>query len=163
MTARIFKFLFIAICCPFVPLFSYFLSGNIDYIKRYFTTTIDSMSYLDGLIESKCFIRFAKRRFQKEEKTYQIAGYCNNCGNCCINKKCIFLRSDDSLKFYCSIYHSKLRKLFNCAEYPINEEELVFYNCPTYYVVSNPHIDAFRKRFLKETAVSIGDSTDERN
>lgn len=75
------------------------------------------------------FGSFFKVRLDQSE---HITGSCTQCGNCCLNQACFFLESIDDQKFQCGIYHSPFRQFSNCGAFPISEEDIQRYSCPSY-------------------------------
>lgn len=71
------------------------------------------------------------------DQSDQITGACTQCGNCCLDKKCVFLEPVTDGKFECGIYNSPFRKFSNCRAFPISEEDIVRYDCPGYVI--NPY------------------------
>jgi hypothetical protein len=70
----------------------------------------------------------------------QITGSCTQCGNCCLDKKCVFLEPLTDGKFVCGVYNSPFRKFSNCGAFPISEEDIVRYDCPGYVLTPYPVI-----------------------
>ena len=70
----------------------------------------------------------------------QITGSCTQCGNCCLDKKCVFLEPLTDVKFVCGVYNSPFRKFSNCGAFPISEEDIVRYDCPGYVLTPYPVI-----------------------
>ena len=74
--------------------------------------------------------------FQQDKTLYEsIDGHCSKCGNCCLNRSCVFLESIGDDQFSCGIYHSRLRRFSNCGSFPINGHDIGRYQCPTYKVI----------------------------
>ena len=65
-------------------------------------------------------------------QTTHISGECTQCGNCCLNKQCVFLEPIEDDKFQCGVYNSPFRKLSNCGAFPISSEDIERYECPGY-------------------------------
>jgi hypothetical protein len=65
----------------------------------------------------------------------EIAGSCVQCGNCCMDKRCVFLEPIDDGRYQCGIYHSPFRRLSNCGSFPLNAHDISRYACPSYHVV----------------------------
>ena len=70
----------------------------------------------------------------------QITGSCTQCGNCCLDKKCVFLEPLTDGKFECGVYNSPFRRFSNCGTFPISEEDIVRYDCPGYILTPYPVI-----------------------
>jgi hypothetical protein len=75
------------------------------------------------------FGSFFKVRLDQSE---HITGSCTQCGNCCLNQDCFFLEKIEDQKYQCGIYHSPFRQFSNCGAFPISEEDIQRYSCPSY-------------------------------
>ena len=61
-----------------------------------------------------------------------IEGSCIKCGNCCLDKKCIFLEQSSENEYICGIYTSPLRRFSNCNSFPLNARDIQRYSCPSF-------------------------------
>jgi len=73
---------------------------------------------------------------ERVNQSDQITGACTQCGNCCLEKQCVFLEPMDDDKFGCGIYSSPFRNLSNCGGFPISQEDITRYDCPGYVLTS---------------------------
>ena len=64
-----------------------------------------------------------------------ITGFCVQCGNCCMDKRCMFLEPMAEGRYQCGIYHSAFRRLSNCGSFPLNAYDIERYACPSYKVI----------------------------
>ena len=64
-----------------------------------------------------------------------ITGSCVQCGNCCMDKRCMFLEPMAEGRYQCGIYHSAFRRLSNCGSFPLNAYDIERYACPSYKVI----------------------------
>ncbi len=64
-----------------------------------------------------------------------IEGECIKCGNCCLDKRCVFLEQTSEEEFQCGIYHSPFRRFSNCNSFPLDARDIERYACPSYTVV----------------------------
>ena len=64
-----------------------------------------------------------------------IQGTCIKCGNCCLDKKCVFLEQESENEYICGIYSSPLRKFSNCNSFPLDARDIERYSCPSFSVV----------------------------
>ncbi len=69
------------------------------------------------------------------EETVEIGGHCVQCGNCCMNHRCVFLENRGGGIFQCGIYTSPLRRFSNCGAFPVHARDIERYACPSYFVV----------------------------
>ncbi len=65
----------------------------------------------------------------------EIGGSCVQCGNCCMDKRCMFLEPTPEGRYQCGIYHSPFRRLSNCGSFPLNAYDIERYACPSYHVI----------------------------
>lgn len=63
-----------------------------------------------------------------------IDGHCVQCGNCCMNHRCVFLEPRGEGIFQCGIYTSPLRRFSNCSAFPVDARDIERYACPSYFV-----------------------------
>ena len=71
-----------------------------------------------------------------------VHGSCVQCGNCCLERKCVFLVAVADNKYQCGIYESRWRRFSNCGSFPLNQQDIDRYACPSYFVVPRPVADA---------------------
>jgi hypothetical protein len=69
------------------------------------------------------------------EAPVEIGGHCVQCGNCCMNHRCVFLEPRGGGIFQCGIYTSPLRRVSNCGAFPVSAQDIQRYDCPSYFVV----------------------------
>jgi len=74
-----------------------------------------------------------------------VYGECVQCGNCCLNRQCAFLKPIADGKFQCGIYGSYLRRFSNCGSFPLHAQDIERYQCPSYFVEGDPRV-----RWIKE-------------
>ena len=67
-----------------------------------------------------------------------VHGECVQCGNCCLNKRCAFLEAIEAGKYQCGIYGTYLRRFSNCGSFPLHAQDIERYQCPSYFVDSDP-------------------------
>jgi hypothetical protein len=63
-----------------------------------------------------------------------IQGHCVKCGNCCLDRRCVFLEQTTENEYECGIYHSPFRRFSNCGSFPLNQHDIERYACPSYFV-----------------------------
>jgi hypothetical protein len=66
----------------------------------------------------------------------EIHGSCIQCGNCCMEHRCAFLEPISDNTFSCGIYNSYWRRFSNCSSFPLNQNDIDRYACPSYFVSS---------------------------
>lgn len=75
---------------------------------------------------------FAASENKREER---IVGECTHCGQCCINKSCVYLQLGKGDESRCGIYNNWFWKRLTCGEYPISSEQIDIYSCPSFHAI----------------------------
>ena len=65
----------------------------------------------------------------------KILGRRNRCGQCCLERRCMFLDKQNDEEYLCGIYGTWLREHTHRGAYPINQTDIELYKCPTYFVI----------------------------
>ncbi|MEI6436974.1 MAG: hypothetical protein WCP32_19280 [Bacteroidota bacterium] len=60
-------------------------------------------------------------------------GTCNGCIQCCIRRRCVLM---DKKAGRCMSYDTFLWRYCNCGRYPESKEQIDFYNCPKWEIVT---------------------------
>ncbi len=111
-----------------------FLNGK--YIREYRLTLGKLRVHLQAVGEGPAerFLGSALGARQPDPDV-QISGHCVQCGNCCLNHRCVFLEPRGEGIFQCGIYTSPLRRFSNCAGFPVDAQDIARYACPSYVAV----------------------------
>ena len=145
MGVKIFKNIFsftakqisVLIFYVFLPVLPALLSATFakpKFVLNYWATIKKLMIYIDALKEGPLDHYFKDVVGLENEVPPTIEGSCVKCGNCCLNKRCIFLEQTNETEFHCGIYTSPLRNFSNCNSFPLNAKDIARYECPSYFV-----------------------------
>lgn len=119
---------------PLLPIVAALVFGKRSFILEYRATLRKALIHIAALREGPALHFFHDILGRVTKVPEEIQGECIQCGNCCMNKQCVFLEKIDDCKYQCGIYHSPLRKLSNCGSFPINKHDIERYACPSYFV-----------------------------
>jgi hypothetical protein len=117
---------------PLMPLFASVLFGRIKYTRNYKDTLERLRVHIAALREGPAQHFFHDVLGRGSNVPQEIHGECVQCGNCCMDRRCVFLETADKLTYQCGIYHSPFRRLSNCGSFPLNQWDIDRYNCPSY-------------------------------
>ena len=123
---------------PLSPLLLSLLTGKGSFVRNYYRTITRLLITLDAMRERRSVERYVQSllfvsRAPRAKK--KIGGFCSHCGNCCLDRRCLFLEKGKETQYLCGIFGTTLRRLTSCGAYPINQEDIDLYACPTYYVI----------------------------
>jgi len=71
-------------------------------------------------------------------------GTCTHCGNCCLNRSCLFLDFDAAGRSSCRIYGGRFWSVLNCSRYPESRNDIELYRCASFTAVALPDPPARR-------------------
>ena len=127
----------IALTMPLWPLMLTVMTGQLKHTKRYFTTIRKGFTHYDALLKNRAVQRYFSEgaKVPKAAVAENMGGFCNRCGQCCLERRCMFLEKQNDSEYLCGIYGTWLRENTYCGTYPINQVDLDLYNCPTYFVI----------------------------
>lgn len=119
---------------PIGPVAATIISGDRSYVSRYRQGLRASVGHLRGMGRGRPIGRAVERWLGIAGTTDSVAisGQCTHCGQCCLDKSCIFLRFDDNGHSRCQIYQTGFWAILPCGEYPLSGEEIAQYNCPSF-------------------------------
>jgi hypothetical protein len=125
---------------PVWPFVGLAITRDITWLRRYLRTLGAVMRHLEGLWRAHAIERVLLPRFgvSKPAQRGTITGECTHCGNCCLNRSCIFLSFDAQGRSSCQIYGSRLWDALACGDYPVDRIDIALYRCPSFTVVSTP-------------------------
>jgi hypothetical protein len=117
---------------PFMPLFASILFGRLKYLRDYKGTLKKLRVHIAALSEGPAQHYFHDVMGRGSDVPQEVHGHCVQCGNCCMDRRCVFLETADEVTYQCGIYHSPFRKLSNCGSFPLNQWDIERYACPSY-------------------------------
>lgn len=121
---------------PVLPAVAGLLFWKKQYLLNY-RRTLDKMKiHLNAISNGPVQHYFEDILRFNPEVSEPVQGHCSQCGNCCLNRQCVFLEQSGTDTYICGIYSSPLRRFSNCSSFPINGHDIERYQCPTYRVVS---------------------------
>jgi len=130
---------------PLLPLLTTILFWRVKYVVQYGQTIKKMLIHIKALNEGPVSHYFQDVIGKVSSIPVQIQGSCTQCGNCCMDKRCVFLEAAEEGKYQCGIYHSPLRRISNCGSFPLNAQDIKRYSCPGYVVVQEVPIHWVKK------------------
>ena len=121
--------------CPLLPLLAALAFWRIHFLSDYLQTLKKIAIHIKAMSEGPAIHFFADVMGRVNQVPQEMGGSCVQCGNCCMNKRCMFLQAIDDGRFQCGIYHSPLRRFSNCGSFPLNAYDIERYECPSYFVI----------------------------
>ncbi len=120
---------------PLTPLLASVVFFRSKYVVQYRLTLKKMVVHLQALSEGPVHHYLQDVVGRKTSIPAEIRGDCTQCGNCCLDKRCVFLEKTADEKYLCGIYHSPLRRFSNCGSFPLSAHDIERYDCPGYTVV----------------------------
>jgi len=125
---------------PLLPLLASVAFFRTRYVVQYRRTLKKMLIHLKALSEGPVHHYFQDVVGRQTKIPAEIRGECTQCGNCCLDKRCVFLEKTADDKYLCGIYHSPLRRFSNCGSFPLSVHDIERYACPGYTVVQEAPI-----------------------
>lgn len=119
---------------PLLPLLASLIFFKWKFSIEYWKTLSKAWVHLTALRQGPTVHFFHDILGRVRKVPENIHGECIQCGNCCMNHKCMFLEQIETHRFQCGIYHSPFRRLSNCGSFPLNRYDIERYACPSYFV-----------------------------
>jgi hypothetical protein len=140
---------------PVIPLFLFAFFGDKKIILEYGNSLKKIRIHLQELSKGPVAHFFQDVFLREKNIPVQIQGSCTQCGNCCLNKQCFFLKEVEDNQFQCGIYDSFWRRFSNCNSYPLHAEDIERYACPGFSVIHITPVTISRpgKKVLTDTAI----------
>lgn len=121
---------------PLGPVAAAVIARNWGYLRNYPRSLRASVRHLRGLGRGQPIRRAVERWLASDDAagttTEMVSGACTHCGQCCLEKACIFLRHDEAGRSRCEIYNTRFWSLLPCGDYPVSASEIAQYDCPSY-------------------------------
>jgi hypothetical protein len=125
---------------PLMPLLAAIVFLRPRYVVNYAATFKKCVVHVRALAEGPANHYFRDIAGLVKEVPTEIHGSCVQCGNCCMDHRCMFLEPIGDNKFNCGIYGSVWRTFSNCGSFPINRNDIERYECPSYFVAGEAPI-----------------------
>ena len=120
---------------PIAPICAGLVFWRREYVLNYAGFIRKMRIHIQALREGPAQHYFADVIGRAEAVPVDITGSCIQCGNCCMDKRCMFLEPLADGRYQCGIYHSPLRQFSNCGSFPLNAHDIKRYDCPSYRVI----------------------------
>jgi hypothetical protein len=120
---------------PVAPMCASLVFGRLQYLRDYAGFVRKLRIHIDALREGPARHYFEDVFGRAKAVPADITGSCVQCGNCCMDKRCVFLEALADGRYQCGIYNSPLRRLSNCGSFPLNAKDIARYACPSYQVI----------------------------
>jgi hypothetical protein len=115
-----------------MPLLASILFLRRKYVMEYGKTFRKVRIHIEALREGPAQHYFQDVLGRGSRVPDDIHGECVQCGNCCMERRCLFLEELQNGKYQCGIYASPFRRLSNCGSFPLNQWDIDRYACPSY-------------------------------
>ena len=133
---------------PLLPLLASLVYQRRRYVLEYWTTLKKMVIHLQALSEGPVLHYFQDVAGRHSEVAVDMLGSCTQCGNCCLDKRCVFLEKVADDKYQCGVYTSAMRRFSNCGSFPISAQDIERYACPGYTVATESPIHWVRRAEL---------------
>jgi hypothetical protein len=131
---------------PVIPLFAGIVFWRLKFITNYRETLRKCLGHVNAMREGPAFHYFSDVVGHVKRPPDDIYGSCVQCGNCCMDHRCAFLESIDGDRFRCGIYNSYWRRFSNCSSFPLHQQDIDRYACPSYFVRQEVSIRIYKKK-----------------
>ena len=140
---------------PLGPFVASVIARDASYVRRYRATFMRIAADARAMLRDRAISRYLlrPRRTAAASAPERIVGACTHCGNCCLNRSCLFLDFDDRGRSRCRIYASRFWGLLNCSRYPESRNDIELYRCTSFTAL--PGSDAPRHRVIPVWRVDI--------
>ena len=129
---------------PVMPLLASIVFWRRKYVAQYAQTLKKCVIHVQAMGEGPALHYFSEVAGQVRQVPPDIQGSCVQCGNCCMDHRCVFLEALGNNQFGCGIYGSYWRRFSNCGSFPLSQHDIDRYSCPSYYVVDEKPIHFYR-------------------
>ena len=101
----------IVLTVPIWPPMLTVMTGQMKHTRRYFRTIRKGFTHLHALIKMRAIHRYFSGEGNKpqQQAAQNIGGFCNRCGQCCLERRCMFLEKQSDAEYLCGIYGTWLR------------------------------------------------------
>ena len=134
---------FMWLLLPLSPLVASAIAGDMRYVRQWGTSFRQSARSLRSMARANVIARRIagySPSTARERAGWQIAGECSHCGNCCLDRSCVFLDYDSHGHSRCGIYGNWFFRRLTCGGYPITPEDIRIYDCPSFRAHPRDHL-----------------------
>lgn len=137
---------------PLMPLLASLVFLRRKYLLQYVSTVKKLVVHIRALREGPVSHYFGDVMGNVSTVPVDIQGHCAKCGNCCMDRRCVFLEKTAENEYQCGIYHSPFRRFSNCGSFPLNQHDIERYACPSYFVAEPVPMRFVQNVSLMQTA-----------
>ena len=121
-----------ALLLPIAPVVAALIARDWRYAARYPSSLLKAAGHLRGQWRSAAVSRYRAHARGRVPPPERIAGACTHCGNCCLDRRCMFLDWSPQGGSRCRIYATAFWKRLACGRYPENGMDIALYACPSF-------------------------------
>ena len=131
---------------PVWPLVATAVARDSSYVRRYLSTLIRMTAHIRATWRGRAVSRMVAQRLMPPALRIpeRISGHCTHCGNCCLDRSCVFLTFDEQGGSRCRIYGGKVWNWLTCGQYPVDGAEIALYRCPSFTALRDSEADRRR-------------------
>ena len=121
---------------PLAPLVLAIIAGDARFIREWGSSVRQAALSLRSMARANVIARRIwahDTRTSRANASWQISGECSHCGNCCLDRSCVFLSYDTNGHSRCGIYGNWFFRRLTCGGYPITRDDIQIYDCPTFH------------------------------
>lgn len=125
---------------PLLPLVAAVVASDRMFLQDYPAAMARIARHIRATWRGRAISRMLEHRLTppRLRKHHDVVGACTHCGNCCLDRACVFLSFDEQGRSHCQIYGGRLWRRLSCGDYPIDASEIELYRCPSFSAVVAP-------------------------
>ncbi len=116
---------------PMLPFLAALIARDRRFVLQYFKSVSRIYLHIRALHRSHAIERFVVNGRHARTGPKPV-GTCTHCGNCCLDRRCVFLQFDAGGQSSCQIYGGSVWKALACADYPKSQVDIELYQCPSF-------------------------------
>jgi hypothetical protein len=121
-----------ALLLPVAPFVAALIARDWRYAVGYPQTLLRAAGHLRGQVRSAAASRYRAHARGQLPPPERVVGACTHCGNCCLDRRCVFLDWSPRGESRCRIYGTAFWKRLACGRYPENGMDIALYSCPSF-------------------------------
>ena len=131
---------------PVWPLVATVVARDSSYVRHYLSTVIRMTAHIRATWRGRAVSRMVAQRLTPPALRVpeRISGHCTHCGNCCLDRSCVFLTFDEQGRSRCRIYGGTVWNRLTCGQYPVDGTEIALYRCPSFTALRDSEADRRR-------------------